>query len=843
MSKVPETNRLRIGAWIAGTAALLTLVVALALIGPWLAPEPLGRTVGRPFDASAGGWLGTGELGHDIWSEVLHGGRRIVLAPLVITAISTLVGTALGTVMAVSRTASRVLRLLDVIAVIPPLVVLLLLLYRFGVGTAVVGVSVVLLNAPYIARYMRSVAEPVLNFDYVLQARLVGEPRRVVIWRHVLPNLAGPVLADAALRIAGTVYVVAAASFLGFGHTTTGDGLGRDDQRRCAGSDPQPLGDRCPGRRHRRLHRAPEPARRSNRGTMEVGVTSADAPVGVAELRVRNLTVSVANSGRRILDQVDLTVGSGTVMGVVGESGSGKTTLVRSLLGAVTPGLIVDGDVDLISGDESVPLLSASRRVLRSMRARRIAYLNQDPALSLTPTMRIGPAVAERLPAGSDRRGEAVESLFRSVGLPDDDEFLRRYPFAVSGGQVQRVALARALACSPDLLLLDEPTTGLDVVTQVDLLDELARQQRRSPRTTVIVSHDLAVVARLADDLVVLRDGQIVERGPCRATLRRPEHPYTAELVAASPDPDHRRGREGAEATPAVSSGSDQFDSGAAHQAPRLAIAALGATHRRRRRTPVIAADGLDLEIEPSACVALVGASGSGKSTIARAIVGAHIPDAGAVVLDGHALPPALDDRSARDRWKVQLIPQDPASSLDPRRRAGQAVGDVVRRCGRANGKERVDEVVAALLTDVGLDPALADRRPGELSGGERQRVAIARALAASPTVLICDEVTSSLDVSVQSGVLSLLRSLVDDHGMAMLFITHDLGLVRDVADRVTVLHEGRVCEAGPVDAVLQSPAHEVTSRLLAASLSLSAELGRSPASGEEQVGRPHRNH
>ncbi|MEM9464065.1 MAG: ABC transporter permease [Actinomycetota bacterium] len=203
----------------AGVAAAVVLgvVVLLAIVGPWLAPEPLGRTIGRPFDPSTGGWLGTGELGRDVWSELLHGGRRIVLAPLVITALATLVGTTLGTLMAASRTAGGVLRSLDVIAVIPGLLVLLLLLYRFGDSLTVVGVSVVLVNAPYIARYMRSVAEPVLRADYVLQARLVGEPRHLVVWRHVLPNLAGPVLADAALRVAGTVYVVASASFLGFG--------------------------------------------------------------------------------------------------------------------------------------------------------------------------------------------------------------------------------------------------------------------------------------------------------------------------------------------------------------------------------------------------------------------------------------------------------------------------------------------------------------------------------------------------------------------------------------------------------------------------------------------------
>ncbi|MEO1059930.1 MAG: ABC transporter permease [Actinomycetota bacterium] len=207
----------RLDVWGLAIALLLGTTILLALVGPLLAPQPVGRTVGRPFDGSGGGWLGTGVLGVDLWSELLHGGRRIVLAPVVITLVATLVGTTIGAFMAASRTAGRVLRALDVVAVLPPLLVLLLLLYRFGESVLVVGISVVLVSAPYIARYMRSVAEPVLASDYVLQAQLVGEPRRVILWRHVLPNLTGPVLADAALRVAGTVYVVAAASFLGFG--------------------------------------------------------------------------------------------------------------------------------------------------------------------------------------------------------------------------------------------------------------------------------------------------------------------------------------------------------------------------------------------------------------------------------------------------------------------------------------------------------------------------------------------------------------------------------------------------------------------------------------------------
>ncbi|MEM1333292.1 MAG: ATP-binding cassette domain-containing protein, partial [Actinomycetota bacterium] len=455
-------------------------------------------------------------------------------------------------------------------------------------------------------------------------------------------------------------------------------------------------------------------------------------------IEVDGLRVTAKRTGRTILHGVDIVIPAGSVTGIVGESGSGKTTLLRCLIGAAANGLTTAGSVELVDDDARVDLLGASPRVLRSIRSQRIAYLAQDPGRSLTPTMRIGAAIAERLPGdlGSARRDRAVRALLESVGLPDDDDFIRRHPFALSGGQAQRVGLARALATSPDVLLLDEPTTGLDVITQADVIDELRRLHERSPRTTVIVSHDLAVVAQLADHVIVLRDGRIVEQGPATATLRTPADSYTQQLVDACPDP--RRGtRTDRIATVEQPSIEDSPD-----QPFALRVSGLVATHHRPRRAPVVAAQDVDLELRAGCCVALVGSSGSGKSTIARTIVGAHVPDAGEIVLRGRRLGASLSDRSDEDRWRLQLIPQDPTSSLDPRRRVGRAVADVLRRCrpgGLPHDRSAVDEQVIDLFERVGLDPALRHRRPGALSGGERQRVVIARGLAANPHVLICD--------------------------------------------------------------------------------------------------------
>ncbi|MFV0526503.1 MAG: ABC transporter ATP-binding protein [Acidimicrobiales bacterium] len=553
-----------------------------------------------------------------------------------------------------------------------------------------------------------------------------------------------------------------------------------------------------------------------------------DLTMGVATersaVRLRGLEIA-AISGDIILEGIDLRLPQHGVVGIIGESGSGKSTLVRAILGAVAPGLVVRGEVAVDQDGVVVDMFTASPSTVRSVRSNTLAFLGQNPAAALTPTQRLGDAIAERLrttgalPAVSDSREDRVGRLLEAVQLPSDNSFRRRYPHEVSGGQAQRVALARALASEPKVLLLDEPTTGLDVLTQSLVLDELERQQHATPRCVLIVSHDLAVIARLADSVVVLRHGRIVDAGS-RRVLQDPRNEYTATLVASCPDP-HRI------AAPTDIGVTDD---------PALEIVSLhashgGPTHRiHGTEQRVVTAAGVDLTIHRGECVALVGASGEGKSTLARAIVGAHIPDQGVVRLGGRDLSPDIDRRDAADRFAIQLVPQDPGASLNPRRRVGLILRDAIRRRDR---QVDADAEAASLLRQVGLDPSITGRRPPSLSGGERQRVAIARALTLRPTVLICDEVTSALDVSVQAGILDLLRSLAHDGSVAILLITHDLGVVARTADRVAVLHGGRICEQGPVDRVLGAPEHPATRRLLAASPSLAEELTRARVSPE----------
>jgi len=447
--------------------------------------------------------------------------------------------------------------------------------------------------------------------------------------------------------------------------------------------------------------------------------------------------------------------------------------------------------------------LTASSRELRAYRRNTISYLGQDPAAALTPNIRVGNQVHELLLG--DRSDEAVRARLEAVGLPGDRRFAQRYPHEVSGGQLQRVAIARALAPNPSALILDEPTAALDMVTRRLIAREIERQAEMLGLTLVIISHDLKMVARSATRLLVLRDGQIVELGDAAATLSRPRHPYTRELVAVS---DGDGGRDAARTD------------GESEDAPALSVRGLTAGYAEGGNV----VDGVDFDIAAGECVALIGVSGSGKTTIARCLMGLHEPEAGVVAVDGAPLASRVRDRSVAVRRSIQLVPQDPEGSLNPRRRVGDTLRHALRSMRGLNRRD-ADAEAKILMERVRLSPELLSRFPRELSGGERQRIAIARALAAEPRALVCDEVTSALDVSVEASVLDLIDELRRESGMATLLIAHDLRVVRRIADRVVVLRDGGVCEHGEVHRVFQAPRHEFTRSILAADQPVSAIL------------------
>jgi peptide/nickel transport system ATP-binding protein len=509
-----------------------------------------------------------------------------------------------------------------------------------------------------------------------------------------------------------------------------------------------------------------------------------------AVLQADGLTVELPG-GRRAVDEVSIAVERGEILGLVGESGSGKTTLALALLGYSRPGCrITSGSVEVAG----TPLTGLAETELRSRRGRVIAYVPQDPAAALNPALRIGDSIGDMVREHGvfTGRGQVLDALGR-VHLPADAGFARRYPHELSGGQQQRVTIATALVCEPAAVVMDEPTTGLDVVTQARILEEVERLRSERGIAVVYVSHDLAVVASIADRIAVMYGGRIVEQGAATQVIRKPRHDYTQALVAAVP-------RLAAEReTPSE------------RPAAILSVEALFAAHGR-----VTVVEDVSFALARGSCLAIVGESGSGKTTVARCVAGLHAPSGGAIRLEREELEARARSRTRAQRQRLQIVFQNPYDSLNPRRRIRDEIARPVRLLrGLPTADARRE--VAALLERVRLPSALADRFPGELSGGERQRVAIARALAAGPEILVCDEITSALDVSVQAAVLDLLGELRAELGLSLLFISHDLAVVGAVADDVLVLERGRIRETGSTARVLSAPEDEYTRRLLAA--------------------------
>jgi peptide/nickel transport system ATP-binding protein len=579
-------------------------------------------------------------------------------------------------------------------------------------------------------------------------------------------------------------------------------------------------------------------------------------------LRVEDLRVEL-DSGDPVVEDVSLELRAGEVLGLVGESGSGKTTTALALLGFARRGTRIRAGTVNVDGKA---LTGRSEQLVRALRGRLVSYVAQDPGAALNPSLRVRQLISDMLRAhGAGGNGEGVVlAALASVHLPADREFARRFPHQLSGGQQQRVAIAAALVCQPKVVVLDEPTTGLDVVTQARILDEIRRLRRERGVAIVYVSHDLAVVASISDRIAVMYAGRIVEEAPTAELLARPRHPYTWGLLSSVPDPGQPRHIQ---SIPGVAVGVGERPAGCAF-APRCSqrppralesmppLEEIGGDHRVRcfewRRTPplvveelappppsdrgdapllaverlsaehgsrfdpVVAARDVSFAVGAGECLALVGESGSGKTTIARCVAGLHAPAAGRVLLDGAPLAPRAADRPRDARRRIQIVFQNPNDSLNPRHRVGDAIARPARLLRDLSARDAAAEA-ARLLERVRLPARLADRFPGELSGGERQRVAIARALAANPDLVVCDEITSALDVSVQAAVLELLAELRAELALALLLITHDLGVVASVADRVLVLEQGVVCEDGPVDALLSRPEHEYTRRLVAA--------------------------
>ncbi len=525
---------------------------------------------------------------------------------------------------------------------------------------------------------------------------------------------------------------------------------------------------------------------------------TAPAPVlGIRELRV--------GFGRRdpieVVHGLDLDIAAGEVVAVVGESGSGKSVTALSVIGLLPAGAHATGSVRL-HGRE---LLGLPGSEMRRVRGAEIAMISQDPVASLNPVFTIGFQVIEAVRAhngslsASAARARAIE-LLELVDMPEAARRMKQYPHELSGGQCQRVGIAMALASDPKLLIADEPTTALDVTVQAEVLDVLARLGRRDGRAVMLITHDMGVVAELADRVVVMRDGELVEHGSVRGVLLKPTASYTQRLLSA---------------VPRIGTRADSDSDAAQDAALVLDIADLEVTYGGRIRGTFRAVEGVSLQVRRGEILGLVGESGSGKSTIGRAIIGAAPVTGGSIRVDGVDMLSASRAIRRETRRRIGVVFQNPALSLNPRYTVRQSVAEPLQAIRGMRGSELTDRV-DALLDSVGLLDR-AGRYPHELSGGQRQRVAIARGVALEPALLIADEPTSALDVSVQAQVLDVFRELQERLEFACVFISHDLAVIDELCDSVTVLRRGKVVESGPRERVLKHPTDDYTRRLLAA--------------------------
>lgn len=550
-------------------------------------------------------------------------------------------------------------------------------------------------------------------------------------------------------------------------------------------------------------------------------------------LQVDNLRVTFRH-GRRLVEavrSVSFEVAPGQCVAIVGESGSGKSVTARTLVGLPGKGAEMHADRLEVRGVDARRL---SDRRWRQLRGRRIGFVLQDALSSLDPVRKVGAEIAEalrthRVVSRADTSTQVVE-LLRQVGVPEPEARAGQFPHQLSGGLRQRALIASAIAANPELVIADEPTTALDVTVQAQIL-QLLDQRKRLGTAILLISHDLAVVAQLADEVLVMKDGVFVESGPTCQVLADPQHEYTRRLLAAVPVA-HARGTR------------LSITDGRVATQPRAPLGAevvLEAKNLDKRYTlpgggTLDAVDDVSLQLRAGETLGIVGESGSGKSTTARLLLGLERADAGTVQVDGTTWNDIGDAARRRLRQHIQVIYQDPLSSFDPRYPVRRLIAEPLAVAGvpRAERIARVRE----LIDQVGLSPEVLDRRARQLSGGQRQRVAIARALAPRPRIIVCDEPVSALDVSIQAQVLDLLADLQIQLGISYVFISHHLGVIYHVSDRILVMKDGKVVEAGDVERVFRDPQHDYTKQLLAAVPSLDGIAAGRPRVADDNASR-----
>jgi peptide/nickel transport system ATP-binding protein len=536
-------------------------------------------------------------------------------------------------------------------------------------------------------------------------------------------------------------------------------------------------------------------------------------------VRVENLAIDFSTKFGTVsaLKGVSFSMMRGEALGIVGESGSGKTVACRAILKLIAANARVTSGRILFENDD---VLAMSGTQLARFRGEKASMIFQNPSTHLDPIMPVGRQVGEAMVvhrgfSGAQARARSVE-LLEDMQIADPSRRANAYPHELSGGMRQRVMIAAALACEPTLLIADEPTTALDVTVQAQILSLLRKIRRERQLSLILVSHDLGVIAQMCDRVVVMKDGEVVETGPVEQILSDPHHDYTRRLIASQPS----LLKSGASARRTAT------EPAPANRTPKLAVEGLSVEFRSAqslfgwllRRPPhvVSAVDGVSLSVERGGSLGIVGESGSGKSTIARTIVGLVASRAGRILVDGAPLPPSLSERPSRQQRELQMVFQDPFLSLNPAMTVAATLAEPLRQHKLCSDRE-IPARLTDLMAKVELPEALLARRTTQLSGGQRQRVGIARALALEPEILIADEVTSALDVTIQAQILGLFERLRREMGLTLILISHDLAVVRYLCEQVAVMRQGQLVEYGPTEQVLGHPREDYTKALLAA--------------------------
>ena len=791
---------------------LVGSIVVVAMLAPLIAPFDPDERVAAPFSPPTDTHLlGTDDVGHDILSQLVFGARVSIGVGVAAALAAILIGSAVGLMAAEMRGWVEValMRLVDIMLALPllPLMIVIGAFVGSGIVTQIAVIAAVTWAGP--ARELRAQTLSVRERSYVEAARAMGAGRRHIILRHLLPAVAPIVVPQAVRAISHAILFETALSFLGLGDTSSiswGTMLFYAHSRGAFLTDAwlwwvlppgvavvltvvgfAMIGYALEERDQRLLDRGPAPGHRPR-------YRRQTTPVKEVLLSVENLTVRYSAAKRAAVENVSFTVADGEVLGIIGESGGGKTSIARALVGLLPATADVSGAVWL-AGEETT---TSSPKRWRALRGTRISLVPQDAIDALDPVMRVEQQIVEAILTHrrSSRRAaiNRARDLLESVGIPRSRA--RDFPHQFSGGMRQRAAIAIALANRPSLLIADEPTKGLDLITRAEILQLLGSLPRRWGTAVIIISHDVPAVVSTARRIIVMRRGRIVDEGPPVTLRRRPSNHYTARLltrIAVRP----RTRRPSREVLLKLHGVSKAFSTGG--------------------RQRIEALKEVSLDVQRGEIVGLIGNSGAGKSTLARVVAGLEIPDTGAVHLDGKDITTYLRQKRRHLRSRIHLIFQNPYEALPGNFTVEEIVAEPLTIYGLPPAERKAQ--VSRALAEVDMVPARSiDRRPYQLSGGELQRVALARALVCRPELIVADEPVEMLDLPVRAELLELLSRLRDVHGIACLYISHDLDAVKAIADRVVVLCGGKVVEQGPLEDVTVSPQHDCTAALVHAS-------------------------